>query len=100
MLAVSGDTAAAGLGQYCGVVGNPGGDLLGDCLALAAIKALAASDRRRSDGDSTGDFAPSSIFCSNIFVGVEQFEGFVAGVEEGEFVWEVWEFLGGVKAPE
>ena len=99
MLAVSGDTAAAGLGQYCGVFGNPGGEL-GDCLALAAIKALAASDRRRSDGDSTGDFAPSSIFCSNIFVGVEQFEGFVAGVEEGEFVWEVWEFLGGVKAPE
>ena len=97
MLAVSGDTAAAGLGKYCGVLGNPGGDLLGDCLALAAIKALAASDRRRSDGDSTGDFAPSSIFCSNIFVGVEQFEGFVAGVEDGEFVWEVWEFLGGGK---
>ena len=62
MLAVSGDTAAGCAGQYCGVVGNPGGDLLGDCLALAAIKALAASDRRRSDGDSTGDLAPSSIF--------------------------------------
>ena len=61
MLAVSGDTAAAGPGQYCGVFGNPGGDL-GDCFALAAIKALAASDRRRSDGDSTGDLAPSSIF--------------------------------------
>ena len=81
MLEVSGDTSAAGggLGQYCGVAGNPGGDL---GLDLAAIKALAASERRRSEGDSTGDLNPSSSFCSNIRVGVEHTEGIEAGEED------------------
>ena len=80
MLEVSGDTSAAGggLGLYCGVAGNPGGDL---GLDLAATKALAASERRRSEGDSTGDLNPSSSFCSNIRVGVEHTDGIEAGEE-------------------
>ena len=81
MLEVSGDTSAAGggLGLYCGVAGDPGGDL---GLDLAATKALAASERRRSEGDSTGDLNPSSSFCSNIRVGVEHTEGIEAGEED------------------
>ena len=80
MLEVSGDIPAVGggLGLYRGVAGNPGGDL---CLDLAATKALAASERRRYEGDSTGDLNPPSSFCSKVSVGVEHSEILDFGVE-------------------
>ena len=98
MLAESGDTAAADwglLGAYWGSAGNPGGD-----LDLAASKALTASERRRSVGDSTGDLAPSATFCSRILVGVEQSEGRLAGVEDVDLGVLGESLGGGDKAPE
>ena len=83
--------AGGGLGLYCGVAAKPGGDL---GLVLAATKALAASERRMSDGDSTGDRAPSSSFCSSIRVGVEHSDGMEAGVVDPEEDDDG--FLGGV----
>ena len=100
MLAESGDTAAADwglLGAYWGSAGNPGGD-----LDLAASKALTASERRRSVGDSTGgDLAPSANFCSSILMGVEQSEGILAGEEDAELLGVLGVLPGGGdKAPE
>ena len=98
ILEVSGETPAVvgGLGAYCGVAGKPGGD-----RDLAASKALTASERRRSVGDSTGDLAPSATFCSRIRVGVEQSDEIEAGGEFAEPGALVFDALGGgVKAPE